>query len=201
MDRVVPDLALFVKEGRGTDSFSQQIEKISDPAAVEAVNGIPGKTDLKRARYLAIWDRSIIPGPGVIPALIDFMDQTPEAGMASPSLVHRGGILPTFGRPPSFLKVVIKSRIDLTLPVIDRSPVEVFTISAPAAVMRPEMLSETGFPSPRPGGLEALCRRARKLGWHLYGLPQAVCRVDGDPQRFASRLGFIDICRYISGSW
>jgi len=193
-DEPRPDLVIFTKDAGIPPGFAGEIEKLADPASVEVTDGLPGKKDLDRGRYLALWNPAIIPEPGAIAALIDHMDENPLAGIAAPAVTAAGRVLPTCGKRPQLMRVLAKSRVEPE-PV---SGMEVETVAAPPVILRPETLEETGMPAGHAAAVPVLCRRALRLGWQVHAVREAVLTASPGHQT-APLLGFIEICRYVAG--
>ncbi|OIP47265.1 MAG: hypothetical protein COZ12_03540 [Deltaproteobacteria bacterium CG_4_10_14_3_um_filter_60_8] len=146
---------------------------------------------LARGRYLALWDDDLLCHPGCLHALLGFLDDTPEVGLAGPRIVDAvGRPEATMRRFPTLLSLLA------TVPAIGRDwpgqrwrdrhryadrdltvNVEVDWLQGAALFMRAEMLEEIGLLEEAYGDRYAdmdLCWRARRAGWHVHSLAQAV---------------------------
>jgi|GEM_PF-5383469 len=192
MAEPVIDLALFFPQG-GYGTIAEELKKLAAPASAVIALKRP-KNSI--ARYIGLWHEEFTPQPDCLAALIKFMDQTPEAGMAAPAVYSGRGMRHFSGAKPPFWKILTTSRIEPIPGPSDTRPIEVEIITSPVVIMRPEMVEETGFPAAKAASLATLSRRACKLGWHLFALPGAKCRLAKEdwPGEVA---GIGDICRYL----
>jgi GT2 family glycosyltransferase len=146
---------------------------------------------LARGRYFALWDEDLLCRPGSLFALLTFLDDTPEVGLASPRILAADGRPEsTMRRFPSLLSLLAAvpalrgdwpekrwrdrhsyATHDMTVGA------EVDWLQGAALLMRAEMLEEIGLLNEAYGDRHAdmdLCWRARRAGWHIYFLAQAV---------------------------
>ncbi len=183
-----PDLVIFTGAARMAPGFASELESLADPALVEVTDGLPGKKDLDRGRYLALWDPAVTPEAGAIAALTGHMDENPLAGIAAPMVA--GGA--AAGKLPPTARIIIESRIAPR----PAGGAEVECVSAPPVVIRPETLEETGIPKDGRAMIPLLCRRARRRGWRINLVREAVFHPSAGWHPHPG-LGFLELCRFL----
>ena len=177
--------------------------------------------DRPLGRHLLLVAPEVILSPGCLRALVDFMDATPEAGLAAPRVVDAFGRAEPAARPfPGPLALAAMSAPGrLLLPRswlrargyhlrTGAAPLEVDWITGGVRLARRELTDD--FPaSALAHGEEGrdllLCRRARRLGWRVYAVPAAgaahlaplVYHPEQRPRR-AEGLGLVAMVRYIA---
>ncbi|MDQ7798798.1 MAG: glycosyltransferase family 2 protein [Candidatus Edwardsbacteria bacterium] len=142
-------------------------------------------------RYLMILNPDTVIRKGLFQSLIEFMDHTPQAGLAGPKVLNRDGSLqPTYRRFPTYANIIFarKSPLSKILPgnpgskkylqkeiALDR-PRRVEALGGVCIILRREMLEEVGkFDENIFMYLEDtdLCYRAHLQGWESWVVPQA----------------------------
>lgn len=147
---------------------------------------------LAKARYFSFWDTGLRPRPGAIEALLAFLDENPEAGMAAPRIVNpEGMVLPTARAAPTLSALLcLHTALGRSLPAapaIIRAHLltgydHLLSFEAPwltrdCLVIRRELREEIGLPDEGFAGEYAeadYCLRAAQAGWHLHYLAGAV---------------------------
>lgn len=135
-------------------------------------------------RYLVLWDEDLLATPGCFYNLLNFLDDTPEVGLASPCILDAAGRPePVVRRFPTLVRLAwpgggrrdgaLSADQDLTVSA------EVDWLQGSALFMRVEMLEEIGALDEGYGyghrfAAMDLCWRARRAGWHVHYLAQAV---------------------------
>lgn len=147
---------------------------------------------LAKARYLSFWDEDILPRAGSIPALVRFLDENPEAGLAAPRIVDAHGMVqPSVRSAPTLATILCRhTPVARLLPAAPRilsrhllteedhlRPFEAEWLLDTCLVIRREVLEDIGLPDEGFAfhyGDADYCLRARQAGWHLHYLPEAV---------------------------
>lgn len=147
---------------------------------------------LAAARYLSFWDENLRPQPGSLGALVRFLDETPEAGLAAPRIVDPHGMVqPSVRSAPSLATILcLHTPLARLLPAAPRilrqhllveqdhlRSFEAEWLLDTCLVIRREVMEEIG--SLDEGftahyGDADYCLRARQAGWHLHYLAEAV---------------------------
>ena len=157
---------------------------------------------LAGSRYLSFWDEGIRPQPGSLDSLIRFLDENPTAGMAAPRIVDAHGmVLPSVRSAPTLATILCQhtplGRLLSGAPAIlgrhlllEEDHLRSFEpewLLDTCLVIRREVVEEIGLPEE---GFAAhygdadYCLRARRAGWHLHYLAEAVMlqsRVEASP--------------------
>lgn len=170
---------------------------------------------LAKGRYLSLWQPDTILQPDCLQTLLNFMDDTPECGLAGPRFfADNGAIIRSAGLFPSTL-ALIRLNLGLGVPrrvlphpaemfLLDRqvkTPAEVDWLMAGSLIIRRETFEEIGWPDPMLSEEFAaldLCRRAKQAGWHNHYIPTAEISKRTPPELTAS---WPDSLRYLFRSW
>lgn len=142
-------------------------------------------------RYVMILNPDTVIRKGLFQSLIEFMDRTPQAGLAGPKVLNEDGSLqPTYRRFPTYTNILFarKSPLSAILPgnpgtkrylqgelTLDQ-PRKVEALGGVCLILRKEMLKEVGyFDENIFMYLEDtdLCYRAHLKGWESWVVPQA----------------------------
>ncbi|MFH1020459.1 MAG: glycosyltransferase [Pseudomonadota bacterium] len=147
---------------------------------------------LATARYLSFWDENLRPQPGSLDALIHFLDETPEAGLAAPRIVDaQGMVLPSVRSAPTLATTLCLhtplGRLLAAAPVIlarhlltEQDHLRSFEakwLLDTCLVIRREVVEEIGLLDEGFAAHYAdadYCLRAHQAGWHLHYLAEAV---------------------------
>lgn len=155
---------------------------------------------LATGRYLSFFDRDIRVKPQCLLRLCAALDDHPATGIAAPRILDAGGgVLPSLRPLPSLLSMLIKYS-GLAALFSDRHALRRFLVReaaeeanqdigwpvGSALVFRRELLEEIGPPDEH--YLQAyqeadFCRRARKAGWHIQLLIDALVEHNA-PERY-----------------
>ncbi|OGQ99708.1 MAG: hypothetical protein A2505_03730 [Deltaproteobacteria bacterium RIFOXYD12_FULL_55_16] len=154
---------------------------------------------LARARYLSFWDEGLRPSPGSIATLLRFLEENPEAGLVSPRIVDPEGMVQPSARTAPSLATILclhtpLGRLLLAAPIILRQHLmleqnhlqsfEAQWLLDTCLVIRREVVEDIGLPDE---GFFAhyadadYCLRARRAGWHLHYLAEAVV-IQSEPE-------------------
>ena len=157
---------------------------------------------LATARYLSFWDEGLRPQPGSLDALVRFLDENPEAGLAAPRIVDAQGMVqPSVRSAPSPATILCLhtplGRLLPAAPAILKQHLlmghdhlrsfEAQWLLDTCLVIRREVMEEIGLLDEGFSCLYAdadYCLRARQAGWHLHYLAEAVVlqsRVESSP--------------------
>jgi len=152
---------------------------------------------LARARYLSFWDEDLRPSPGSLAALIRFLDENPEAGLAAPRIVDpQGMVQPTVRSAPTLATILCLhtplGRLLSAAPSIIRQHLlaeqdHLHSFEAPwlldtCLLIRREVVEDIGLLDEGFAAHYAdadYCLRARQAGWHLHYLAEAVLIQNG----------------------
>jgi GT2 family glycosyltransferase len=152
---------------------------------------------LARSRYLSFWDEDLRPQPGSLDALIRFLDETPEVGLAAPRIVDAQGMVqPSARSAPSLAAILcLHTPLGRLLPAASRilsrhllleedhlRPFEPEWLLDTCLVIRREVMDEIGLLDEGFAARYAdadYCLRARRAGWHLHYLADAVMLQSG----------------------
>ncbi|HIJ89366.1 MAG: glycosyltransferase [Desulfobulbaceae bacterium] len=147
---------------------------------------------LAKARYLSFWDETLLPRPGSLGALIRFLDENPEAGLIAPRIVDAHGMVqPSVRSTPSLAAILcLHTPLGHLLPsaprilrqhlLLEHDHLRSFEpewLLDTCLVIRREVLEDIGLLDE---GFTAhyadadYCLRARRAGWHLHYLAEAV---------------------------
>ncbi len=137
--------------------------------------------ELAAGRYILIMAADALIQPGCLLPLVNFMDDTPDAGLASPRILNAYGkpepVARLFPHGLSFigqcLGLPLSSRRHLSR--IPRRNTEVDWLWSGALIIRPQLIEDIGLPRRRisPLSLMSYARRAKKAGWHVYYVHEA----------------------------
>ncbi len=147
---------------------------------------------LARGRYIALVSDTVLLEAACLLRLLSFLDKNPEAGIAGPKIIDpaSGDVLPSARRFPTFLTML--DAAFLQEPLLSESPRmrkhllkdwdhnstrEVDWLAGDFQIIRREVLEEIGLPDEGFLGMFAdadYCRRARKTGWHIYYVHDAM---------------------------
>ena len=145
---------------------------------------------LAKGRYVVLCADFLTLQPQCLENLLDFMDHTPEAGIAAPQIAYPDGqTVPIAQAALSPIPMLLNGFVK-ALPIVAQTfyhpkqpgglrptfATEATWLTAHFLVVRSEVFEEIGlldekFATP----LESadFCRRAKQNGWHLYSLPTA----------------------------
>ncbi len=157
-----PSLKLFSLPGcRETEAHKQIIE-------------------LAAGRYILIMATDALIQPGSLLPLVNFMDDTPDVGLASPRVLN------AYGRPEAVTRLfphgLSRLGLYLGLPLSRRllsltpdRTIEVDWLWSGALIIRPQLIEDIGLPRRRisPLSLMFYARRAQKAGWHIFYIHEA----------------------------
>jgi hypothetical protein len=147
---------------------------------------------LATARYLSFWDENLRPQPGSLAALLRFLDETPEAGLAAPRIVDPQGMVQPSARSVPTLATILclhtpLGRLLAAAPrllarhlLLEQDHLQSFEaewLRDTCLVIRREVVAEIGLPDEGFFSLYAdadYCLQARQAGWHLHYLAGAV---------------------------
>jgi|GEM_PF-766783 len=167
-------------------------DRIEDRAASGLIRARNLAGRLAKARYLSFWDEGLRPQPGAIEALLAFLDDNPEAGLAGPRIVDLNGtVLPTARSAPGLANLFcLHTPLGRSLPA---APAIIkahlltgydhllsFTadwLTGACLFIRREVIEEIGLPDEGFAGPYADADyglRARQAGWHLHYRTEAV---------------------------
>jgi len=153
---------------------------------------------LAQGRYLSLWDESLRIRPNCLKNLIDFLEETPEAGIIAPRIVTADGLVAASARTTPGLATLCFLHTGLSK-VIPSGPhlrahllaeqdhlqnFEADWLLSEALVLRRDVLDEVGFLDEGFARLYAdadYCLRARRAGWHLHYLAEAVVSQGSQP--------------------
>jgi len=133
-----------------------------------------------RGRYFSVWDDNTVVSGGCLPALVEFLDEVPEAGVAGPKIRDEKGEIQQVARAfPSFLSLAAAAGPQPPgRPVAGWSEYagdEADWFAGPGITMSRILLDDIG--KIHPGLLlywpVDLCLRARRAGWHVHYLNDA----------------------------
>jgi GT2 family glycosyltransferase len=165
---------------------------------------------LAKSRYLSFWNEDLRPQPGSLDSLIRFLDDTPEAGLAGPRIVDAQGMVqPSARSAPSLATILcLHTPLGRLLPAASRilarhllldqdhlRPFEPEWLLDTCLVIRREVIEEIGLLDEGFAGRYGdadYCQRARRAGWHLHYLAEAVVLQSGpeaSPARGSTTLG------------
>ncbi len=137
--------------------------------------------ELAAGRYILIMAADAVIQPGCLLPLVNFMDDTPEAGLASPRVLNAYGRPEAVARP--FPRGLFSLGLCLGLPLsrrrltlIPNRNTEVDWLWSGALIIRPQLIDDIGLPRRRisPLSLMLYARRAQKTGWHIFYVHEAV---------------------------
>ncbi|MFH1216143.1 MAG: glycosyltransferase [Pseudomonadota bacterium] len=163
--------------------------------------GPPGRfvneiLERSRGRYFSLWDQSAVIADGCLAALVDFLDEVPDAGIVGPKIRDESGrIQPVARRFPSVFSLFFSSS-----PLPGRPDSgwgeyvsgEADWFAGPGMVVNRCLLDEINGIHPRLSGsfwqIE-LCRQAKRCGWHTHYLHDA--QATGSLERWQAAMGGI----------
>jgi len=148
--------------------------------------------NLARGRYVSLIADTFLLEAGCLLRLLSFLDKTPEAGIAGPKIIDpaSGDVLPSARNFPTLLPLLYAA---FSLgPTLSKSPWmrkyllqdwdhsntrEIGWLIGDFQIIRREVIDDIGLPDEGFPGMFAdtdYCRRARKRGWHIYYVHDAV---------------------------
>lgn len=142
-----------------------------------------------RGRYLALLDPDMIIQPECLKRLIDFMDDTPDTGLAAPKIVNLYGMAePSVNKFPGVTATILGSSC-FKQGVTPAKTSEIDWSMGGFHLIRRECLDEIGLlDETLPACAElALYRQAQKKGWHSVYVTEAIT-VHTNPARHQSPL-------------
>ena len=135
---------------------------------------------LTAGRYILLMAADAVIQPGSLLPLVNFMDDTPDAGLASPRVLN------AYGRPEPVARLFPHGfsslGLCLGLPLCQRRlyltperSTEVDWLWSGALIIRPQLIEDIGLPRHRfsPLSLMFYARRAQKAGWHIFYVHEA----------------------------
>ncbi len=152
---------------------------------------------LATARYLSFWDETLRPQPGSLDALVHFLDENPDAGLAAPRIVDpQGMVLPSARSAPTLATLLcLHTSLGRFLPATPRilarhllleqdhlRSFESEWLLDTCLVIRREVVEEIGLLDEGFAAHYAdadYCLRARQAGWHLHYLAEGVALQTG----------------------
>lgn len=180
---------------------------------------------LATARHLSFWDEGLRPQPGSLAALVRFLDENPEAGLAAPRIVDpEGMVMPSVRSAPTLATLLcLHTPLGRLLPaaplllkqhlLTEQDHLRSFEpawLLDTCLVIRREVVEDLGLPDEGFAAHYAdadYCLRARRAGWHLHYLAEAVVIQSeppsspaGSPADTASRL-LGDCTRLLLKKW
>ena len=147
---------------------------------------------LATARYLSFWDENLRPQPGSLDALVHFLDENPETGLAAPRIVDAQGMVqPSVRSAPTLSTLLcLHTPLGRLLPaaplilkqhlLLEHDHLRSFEpqwLLDTCLVIRREVVEEIGLLDEGFAAHYAdadYCLRARQAGWHLHYLAEAV---------------------------
>jgi hypothetical protein len=154
---------------------------------------------LATARYLSFWDENLRPQPGCLAALVRFLDETPDAGLAAPRIVDlQGMVRPSVRSAPTLASILCQhtplGRLLPAAPLILKAHLlteqdhlrafEAQWLLDTCLVIRQEVAEEIGLLDEGFAAHYAdadYCLRAHQAGWHLHYLAEAVAIQNAPP--------------------
>lgn len=167
-----PDLAALQAEFPGLAALALHSGSYVNGAVNRAIAA-------SRGRYFSVWDDGATVAGGCLPALVDFLDEVPDAGVAGPKLRdERGEIQQVARRFPSFFSLLAPAGPQPGRPAAgwhEFAGGEADWFAGPGITMSRLLLEDIGTIHP---GLALywpleLCLRARRAGWHVHYLSDA----------------------------
>ncbi len=136
--------------------------------------------ELAAGRYILIMAADALIQPGSLLPLVNFMDDTPDAGLASPRILNAYGkpeaVARLFPRGLSSLGLCLGLSLSRRLPALSlKRNTEVDWLWSGALIIRPQLIEDIGLPRRRisPLSLMLYARRAQKTGWHIFYIHEA----------------------------
>ncbi|MFW8602031.1 glycosyltransferase [Desulfobacterota bacterium M19] len=136
--------------------------------------------ELAAGRYILLMAADAVIHPGSLLPLVNFMDDNPDTGLASPRVLN------AYGRPEAVARLFPRGLsslgLCLGLPLSRRLPApnpdhntEVDWLWSGALIIRPQLIEDIGLPRRRlsPLSLMLYARRAQKEGWHIFYVHEA----------------------------
>ncbi|MFA7384059.1 MAG: glycosyltransferase [Desulfurivibrionaceae bacterium] len=154
---------------------------------------------LATARHLSFWDENLRPQPGSLAALVRFLDENPETGLAGPRIVDPEGMVqPSVRSAPTLATLLcLHTQMGRLFPaaphllkqhlLTEQDHLRSFEpewLLDTCLVIRREVMEDIGLLDE---GFAAhygdadYCLRARRAGWHLHYLAEAVVIQNGPP--------------------
>ena len=181
---------------------------------------------LAEGRYVALLDQDAVVRPGCLRRLLDFMDDTPEAGIAGPKAINAYGRCEPSARTLPGLRLLLGYYGPLggnpPLPNLVKqhrlgdwdgnATREVELLAGGCHLIRQELLEELGYLDESfltPLAEIEFYLRAQRAGWHQYFVHDAEF-LHLNPGRYHPRLAgesypwgdyFRDVGRYLSRKW
>lgn len=142
---------------------------------------------LAGGRYLSVWEPEAIPQRGCLENLINFLDETPDVGLAGPAVVDGYGRLESTARRFPCLS----SLFSCQTPAGGSGPFrEIDWLCSGVHIIRRELLEEIGYFDERfdlPFQEADYYLRAKRTGWHNFYLLQSKV-VHARPGRYRAGL-------------
>lgn len=157
-----------------------------------------------QARYTVLIDPDVVLLPECLARLVNFMDDTPDVGLAAPRIVNAYGTTEaTCKRFPSVLALLLGSAAPNNT-AVQATASEVDWCCGGFHLLRRECVSEIDLlDDSLPAYAELdLYRRARQQGWHNMYLAEAVA-VHPNPDRYLNPLqpGLVERFLYLKKQW
>jgi GT2 family glycosyltransferase len=158
---------------------------------------------LAAARYFSFWDEDLRPQPGCLDALVRFLDENPDAGLAAPRIVDAQGMVQPSARSAPSLATILclhtpLGRLLAAAPLIIKKHLlleqdhlrsfEPQWLLDTCLVVRREVMEDIGLVDEGFAVQYAdadYCLRARQAGWHLHYLAEAVA-IHTEPKSLAA---------------
>lgn len=157
-----------------------------NPGPVGIARGFNGTFVQATGRYILQLSADVIPKPGAIDALYEFMEAHPEAGMVGAQILNPDGTLQPCGRHFPTLASVIKDRFRVHLispEAYFHQPYRNYDVVEEVDEMPDACLMVRRETYDQVGGLDEnlkrfyddveWCLRIKKGGWKIYYVPQA----------------------------
>ena len=171
---------------------------------------------LATGRYLALVNEAVVASPAALERLVDFMDDSPDIGLAGSRLVLPSGeVAPSVRRFHSLASLLFLDCLSLKLPLVSRlrrrhfladwnreSSRNVEWLSSHFLLFRREVLEDIG---PLCEGYARqyvdldYCWRARRAGWHNHFVHDVEMALLEDPGEAVAvcRETLLDGCRFL----
>ena len=191
-DPVAVEVMVVAPPGSGG---RQVCDEFSLPLCLEVDDGESAGRVLNRAmgraagRHTLLADHDVIFRPGCLRRLVEFMDETPDVAIAGPCVLDAYGRRePSARRFPGIVRLAAMTAIGRALlpgrlarPLRAaaenrQAPTEVDWLTGGARILRREFTEEISLPEGHCGRElpeMRLCLVARKLGWHVFLVPDA----------------------------
>lgn len=135
--------------------------------------------------YVLLLNPDAVVTPDALTILLKFMDQTPKAGICGPAVREDSGALQPAGSLPSPLKIILRPLLpgwasrEMRHIVPGEPPAQADWICGSVMLLRWNMLTDIGWFDPRfflYFEETDLCLRARRAGWEIWTVGEAVAK-------------------------